>query len=381
MGKTAIEWTDHVWNPVRGCTRVSEGCRNCYAERVAARFSGPDQPYEGSTTLTPHGPRWTGKVRLVEEALSLPLTWRKPRRIFVNSMSDLFHEGLSDADIDRVFAVMGACDHRGLGHVFQILTKRPARMRAYMNDRALHAWNLPRISQDYRQPRNVWLGGSIEDQATADARVPILLDTPAAVRFVSYEPALGPVDLRPWLSNDDGCEDCDDGYGANVRRCSRRDIPREQQCPRGFAVFTYTEHGPYDRGGAPAAITEDRVTLDLVIMGGESGPGARPMHPDWARSMRDQCAAAGVPFFFKQWGVWVPGGGYTADRTAKAGDLSKRWTCRRGVASGPPDTAVFHAYPREWIGYGAIEVLQRVGKRRAGRLLDGVEHNGMPDHG
>lgn len=260
---TAIEWTDATWNPVRGCSRVSEGCRNCYAERVAARFSGPGMPYEGLATIGKNGPRWTGQVRFIGEHLADPLRWRRPRRIFVNSMSDLFHDGVTDEQIAAVFGVMSAASH----HTFQVLTKRPERMRRFMaaDDGpdlvAAACAELDRVGfnrgcgsafePDEWPPRNVWLGVSVEDQATADERIPHLLETPAAVRFLSVEPMLGPVDFTK--------------------------VP-------GF----------------------NRVGLELssrwVICGGESGPGARPMQPEWVRAIREQCRIAAVPFFFKQWG-------------------------------------------------------------------------------
>jgi protein gp37 len=223
MDRTKIEWSDATWNPVRGCSRVSEGCRFCYAEAVAARFSGPGMPYEGLARMSSRGPRWTGAVRTVPERLVDPLRWRRPRRVFVNSMSDLFHEALSDAQIDEVFAVMALAS----SHQFQVLTKRPARMRAYLSaldvaERVARAAMLirPRRREDddrvldeistnvlwgarlgggfeargfHRWPLpQVWVGVSVENQATADERIPLLLETPAAVRFLSVEPLLGP---------------------------------------------------------------------------------------------------------------------------------------------------------------------------------------------
>ena len=258
---TAIEWTDATWNPVRGCSRVSEGCRNCYAERVAARFSGPGMPYEGLATIGKSGPHWTGEVRFIGEHLADPLRWRKPRRIFVNSMSDLFHERLSNEDIAAVFGVMA----KAHWHTFQVLTKRAARMREWFSWAAggRHVWPeaqrhpFPKWAITGEAPpsawplRNVWLGVSVENQEAADERIPHLLATPAAVRFLSVEPMLGPIQLAK--------------------------VP-------GF----------------------NRMGLDLsnwwVICGGESGPGARTMDVGWALALRDQCRAAGVPFFFKQWG-------------------------------------------------------------------------------
>lgn len=224
--QTGISWTDATWNPIRGCSKVSAGCAHCYAEKTAHRFSGEGQPYEGLV----EGGNWNGRVVLVENHLEDPLRWAKPRRVFVNSMSDLFHDSVLDEWIDRIFDVMA----RATRHQFQVLTKRPARMRDYLKD------------QDEILP-NVLLGVSAEDQSTADERIPILLETPAAVRFVSCEPLLSAVSLSEVI------------------------------------------------GG-----------LDWVIVGGESGPGARPIHPDWVRGMRDECVEAEVPFHFKQWGTWRP---------------------------------------------------------------------------
>lgn len=423
--KSKIEWTDATWNPVRGCSRVSEGCRNCYAERMAGRFSGPGLWAEGLAENTPAGPRWTGRVELVPDKLDQPLRWKTPRRVFVNSMSDLFHENLPNEAIAAVFGVMAACPQ----HTFQVLTKRPERMREWFalpgiaervdqfrhialagrieeyfaperfmpiydwpgywvtskgkvqsfqkderrdltpmlgeqgharvmlyrdgessrllvhhlalaafdkprqgKDQGCHItgdasnnalWNLRwgtqvenwddskrhgthrryhKLSKDQAdeirrlgaegvsgaelgrrfgisdtQARNivtgkqwvepyrfewplssVWLGTSVEDQATADARIPVLLATPAVVRFVSAEPLLGPVNMR-----------------------------------RG--IYQMSDDVRYGTGTSLAGI-------DWLICGGESGPGARPMHPSWARMLRDQCAAAGVAFFMKQMG-------------------------------------------------------------------------------
>ena len=245
---TKIEWSDSTWNPIGGCTRVSEGCRNCYAEIMAARFSDPGQWGHGLArrVTLPDGTtdhRWTGKMVLHDHRLDQPLRWKKPRRIFVNSTSDLFHENVPDEWIDRVFAVMALAPQ----HTFQVLTKRPARARDYMLAVGrCRSWlyESPPVAANpsvrWRMPLpNVWLGTSVEDQATADARIPHLLATPAAVRFLSCEPLLGPV-------------------------------------------------------------TPDLTRIHWVIVGGESGPGARPMHPDWARGLRDQCEVAGVAFFMKQ---------------------------------------------------------------------------------
>jgi protein gp37 len=225
--ETKIEWTDATWNPVTGCTNVSEGCRNCYAERVLPRTG------QSFDTVVCHPDR-----------LDAPLHWRKPRRIFVNSLSDLFHEDVPREFIKSVVGVTVDCPQ----HTFQILTKRPQRMLEFCRECAF--------------PSNVWLGVSCEDQQTADERIPLLLQTPAAVRFISAEPLLGPIDARRYLPV----------------------IARPREAISEVA----------------ASRTPRNDRLDWVICGGESGPHARPMHPTWARSIRDQCQAAGVPFFFKQ---------------------------------------------------------------------------------
>ena len=220
---TKIEWTDVTWNPIRGCSRVSEGCRNCYAERMAARFSDAGQPYHGLAKRTKAGPRWTGEVRIVHDDLYKPLSWRKPRMVFVNSMSDLFHEKLDFWLMEVLFDVM----HRAAKHQFQILTKRHER--------------LTDISPRLKWSKNIWMGVSVEDENNLD-RIDALRYTGAHIKFLSLEPLLAPL---PNLN---------------------------------------------------------LTNIDWVIVGGESGPGARPMHPDWVRDIRDQCADADVPFFFKQWG-------------------------------------------------------------------------------
>lgn len=295
---TSIEWTDVVWNPVRGCSIVSKGCTNCYAMKQAHRFSGPGGTYKGLTKRTNGGPVWTGDVRLVPELLDAPLKWRKPRRVFVNSMSDLFHEAVPDNFIDQVFAVMALCPQ----HTFQVLTKRPGRMRNYLCDlmsgRRLveeHAgWRFsqPNYSEKNAEAclaafgateptcmpthplANVWLGVSVEDQPTADERIPLLLQTPAAVRFASYEPALASVDFRPWL----------------------------------FRADTLVHDEPTD-----GDIVEQRAALAWVIVGGESGPGARAFDVQWARDTIAACKAAGVGCFVKQLGARPQEIAYPAD--------------------------------------------------------------------
>lgn len=355
MTTTAIEWTDEVWNPVTGCSHVSEGCRNCYAEREWTRLSAnPKTVY--------HGRKFTD-VQCHEDRLIQPLTWKKPRMVFVNSMSDLFHPDVPFDFIDKVFAVMALASQ----HKFQVLTKRPERMTEYLNWEARvhseHSGDLdrrkeidrimdmpdwvtfpagkafPRWIEQWPLP-NVWLGVSVEDQKTADARIPKLLECPAAIRFVSYEPALGPVDFEQWL----GCASC--GNPGPLLSCSD---------PAGLPLCDDCAEW------AEGPVTTSNKRLGWIIAGGESGPNARPSHPDYFRQVRDQCAAAGVPFFFKQWGEYRLhanlGAWYLLDA-----DLEKR------IDTG------------EVMELGKREFL-RVGKKRAGRLLDGVEHNAMPGRG
>lgn len=302
--KTGISWTDATWNPVRGCSRVSEGCRNCYAERVAARFSDEGMPYHGLArrVLKTEGlsqPRWTGEVRLIPDHLADPLRWKKPRRIFVNSMSDLFHEKLTNEQIAAVFGVMAAAPQ----HTFQVLTKRATRMREWFEwiaavelplhtikhdprivcnveaDRILAGvgWRMGTVGDRLWPLVNCWLGVSVENQEAADERIPELLRTPAVVRFLSCEPLIGAVDLR------------------HVHNPSRE-----------FEVDALTgDHGVH----RPLAGRGPRI--DWIIAGCESGPRARPCDVAWLRSLRDQCAASGVPYFLKQAKYtpndWVPG--------------------------------------------------------------------------
>jgi protein gp37 len=286
--KSKIEWTDATWNPIRGCSVVSEGCRNCYAMQVAARFSGKDQAYEGLAYRNESGAHWSGQVNLIEQHLEDPIRWKKPRRIFVNSMSDLFHESIPDEWIDRIFAVMAHAQH-----TFQVLTKRPKRMRDYLSGRlriqaVCEAWaELQRkaergnatpvvslaamLSERWPLP-NVHLGVSIEDQQTADERIPFILETPAAIRFISYEPALGPIRIARYL----GCAD------------------------------------PDHRHSGPCSLYGSDKRLKWVIVGGESGTGARPCAEEWIESVVRQCQSANVPVFVKQLGAFVVSEGRTA---------------------------------------------------------------------
>ncbi len=293
MADTQIDWCDKVWNPVTGCSKVSTGCKNCYAERMAKRLAGrAGYPAENPFAVTLHPDR-----------LDQPLHWRKPQRVFVNSMSDLFHEDVPFEFVEQVWDTMfncGAVTFDGCPrHTFMILTKRPSRMLEFTH------W----LRDDrLREPRyrNVWLGVSVEDQATADERTPYLRRCPAALRFLSVEPMLGPIPMLPL------------------------------------------------RG------------ISWVIAGGESGPHARPAHPDWFRSVRDQCAAAGVPFWFKQWGEWfeIP----CNDDYPPPYDRRERYLNLVGGYG--------------FRGYGfhgeAVVRVRRVGRAVSGDLLDGVRHKEAP---
>lgn len=282
-----IEWTDTTWNVVTGCTKVSPGCDNCYAERFTERFHG-----KGSFT----------EVKLHHDRLDAPLRWRKPRRVFVNSMSDLFHSEVLDEVIARVWAVMAATPQ----HTYQVLTKRHGRMRSLLNSPAFRAevegrygWIVDTDGMDLVPGpswplRNAWLGVSVEDQQRAELRIPALLETPAVVRFLSCEPLLGPVDLSQWLTY-------------RCPRCLRRSPWTDGL---SIAAGDHTDEFWCQTCGDEANLEScDPPDLSWVICGGESGQGARPMHPDWARSLRDQCVTAGVPFFFKQWGGQTPKAG------------------------------------------------------------------------
>lgn len=364
--KTLIEWTEATWNPITGCSVLSPGCTNCYAMKLAGTRMKHHESRAGLTVETKAGPVWNGEVRFNEQWLTQPLAWKRPRRIFVCAHADLFHESVPDAWIDRVFAVMALAPH----HTFQVLTKRSKRMREYLTKpwpgaekRALDAAflidNLYGGYQNIWPLPNVWLGVSVEDQKRADERIPDLLATPAAVRWISAEPLLGPLSLESWLAPEVFCQSCDDGDGYG-NRCNSKSIPREEQCPFIRAVQIITEHGPYENG-APYAVTSDTMKLDWVVAGGESGHNARPMHPDWARSLRDQCASAGVPFLFKQWGEYHP-----ADQVKNPEQLAKTGDMGTALRTGAAVT-----FDDQWTW--------KIGKKSAGRLLDGVEHNGYPE--
>lgn len=354
--KTEISWSDATWNPIIGCTKVSPGCDHCYPiplSRIREKNPNPKvaSAFAGVVQQTENGVDWTGRVNLLPERLDQPLHWRKPRRVFVNSLSDLFHKAVPDRFIAEVFNRMGAAHQ----HTFQILTKRHGRMRSLLSRWSEHAtkgcycpsdeggcsapvdvehgvWPLP----------NVWLGVSVEDQKRADLRIPALLDTPAAVRWISAEPLLGPVDL----------------YGPIVNG-HRPKLTYWLTGRPGWGNEHTTETGLT----MTSPVTGPR--LDWVVTGGESGPGARPMHPKWVKDLRDQCQQAGVAYHFKQWGEWRPQPRYSTDDR-------HHLVMVNGMDRGTP-----------WPGWGLdqpdAEVMERVGKKRAGRELDGRTWDQFPD--
>ena len=369
-GKTSIEWTDRVWNPVAGCSKVSEGCRNCYAERMDRRFNA-----EWCEWKSPNAKQ---NVRLHSDRLDQPIRWRKPQRIFVNSVLDLFHEQVPDDYIDQVFGIMLACEYfENCHHTFQILTKRPERMRNYLTSTTpselLQRWarsveytvhlddgdvllseavegfcsslwdeagrSLTPDDKPWSHPENmfplksVWLGVSVENQQAAEERIPLLLQTPASVRFLSMEPLLGKVSFTKLAIIE--CPTCDDDK-------------RWTNNPRPFVC--------HHCGNEQRVVSK----IDWVVAGGESGPNARPMHPDWARSIRNQCVAVGVPFFFKSWGEWE-------SMPNQPWEVEPKGNCQIINLEGGSG---FHGAGAMWT--------KRVGKKKAGRMLDGRIWNEIP---
>ncbi|MFE9461640.1 phage Gp37/Gp68 family protein [Streptomyces californicus] len=296
---TAIQWTEQTWNPTTGCDRISPGCDNCYALTMAKRLKGMGSAkYQTDGDSRTSGPGFG--ITTHPDAYREPLRWKKPRKVFVNSMSDLFHAGITTADLHLIFGVMAATPQ----HTYQILTKRHGRMRSLLNDplfahmarhraetvfgrnpEAAWTWPLP----------NVWLGVSVEDQKRADLRIPALIDTPAAVRFLSCEPLLGPVRFF----------DTDHSQHA-------RDWDGDWIC---LDCSTDEQTVPWRTTG-PA-----RLGIDWVIIGGESGPGARPFQTAWATNLIEDSRAAGAAPFVKQLGtVWARDTYWAGKSVAAHGD-------------------------------------------------------------
>lgn len=292
---TSIEWVQgadgqrgDTWNPLSGCREISPGCTNCYAAVMASRLEAMMvEKYQGTTRKLDNGKVvWTGKINLDEASLLKPLRTKKPTTYFVNSMSDLFHEDVPDSFIDRVFAVMALCPQ----HTFQVLTKREERMQQYFSTYR-KSGIAPSLSVTFKDMPdggtliapldNVWLGVSVEDQQRASERILFLLRTPAAVRFLSCEPLLGSVNIEPFLQYEPFHENYKMTFGAREWR-----------------------------------------GVDWVIVGGESGHGARPCRIEWVRSIVEQCQAAAVPVFVKQLGSHVIGN--MSERMAMIGEPVNR---------------------------------------------------------
>jgi protein gp37 len=362
------------------CEHVSPGCENCYAETNNHRCL----PYNGTGLPYDRRSRNLVEAFVDEKALLQPLKWKtvkihtpecdacakesmrseghygckcpvRPRRIFVENQSDLFAEWVTDEMLDCIFAVTALCPQ----HIFQVLTKRPERMLAYLQGKIAlriqilfqHHISTEKWGRKAEKSRgvslgapvawpfpNVWLGVSVENQAAADERIPLLLQMPAAVRFASCEPLLGPVSLE--------------------------ELPSHSGIGRHLAAFSNFRD----------KYADVKTGIDWVICGGESGPGARPMHPDWARRLRDQCAAAGVPFFFKQWGEWTEVGGGPPNIEL--------------VNEEPPIdsmNAVIHLNGHRPDCFNKMHDgesyrwMSRIGKKAAGALLDGVERKAFPE--
>ena len=252
---TKIEWCDETWNPITGCTKISPACDNCYAEKMAKRLTGrygyhKENPFQ---------------VTFHPDKIDAPLNWKKPRRIFVVSMGDIFHKDVQDEWLDQIFNTIVRC--KPLGHKFMLLTKRP--------ENILSNPNTMRLLQEVLHLKNVWVGVTAENQETLENRVPLLLKVPAVIRFVSIEPMLDEIIL----------------------------------------LKEYLNTGKANTGETVATNEDRKGKVDWVICGGESGNSARPMRPFWVRSLRDQCIAAQVPFFFKQWGTFA----WQGDKPVKVG--------------------------------------------------------------
>ncbi|MFS8180872.1 phage Gp37/Gp68 family protein [Pseudovibrio denitrificans] len=382
---TKIEWTHPVgfkgetWNPIVGCSVASKGCTNCYAMKMAGTRLKHTELYEGLTDGTKAGPVFNGNVRLNEKALYAPLSCKKPRCFFVNSMGDLFHESVPDGWLDKVFAVMAMTPQ----HRYLILTKRAKRMREYCNDvahrrvcvahqvcwahirdgRELRAEKVGEVLPVMAQPGrsssllnvvlkfwplpNVALGVSVESQELAEERILDLLNTRAEMRFLSAEPLLGSLSL------------------------SRFNLTEYMEAVTGHTFDRRFSPVCYQNSltGLVTGMDEYQDKLDWVIAGGESGAKARPSHPEWFRELRAQCRVAGVPFFFKQWGEFKPGSDSKSDDRSWA----VAWDGRTVL---PP--ALAGDFPKDASGHDRWSAVRKVGKSAAGNLLDGEVQQAFP---
>lgn len=445
---TGIEWTHlpghrgDTWNPVRGCQRVSEGCRHCYAATIAARFSGDGLPYEGLAEFRNGRAFWTGEGMVLEEKFDEPLRKTKPRCYFVNSMSDLFFEHFAFDIIAAIYGVMVAARR----HKFQVLTKRPERaveffewlrseakqfekeqrknprssfhkyfkhfnsnpVPIYLLDHASRYYKLsvlPKPGEQLRTqwpPSNVALGVSAEDQEQADERVWQLCEMPAAVRFVSIEPMLGPITLA-------GFQDWEWNLPAWVRSCPRRSSHSgrptairwlEDTAAKEHTRFSQEELPPdavgecgyRDSVGAPCGATtrwHEVGHIDWVVVGGESGPNARPLNPDWVRQLRDECHDTRTPFFFKQWGAWRPlregdeapmkVGHWTPCLRPERETIHEAEAARESSLNIYGDEVPEFEYFYEGLTSGGEPHMVRAGKKESGRELDGETHTEWPE--
>lgn len=373
-----IEWTQSTWNPITGCDKVSQGCKNCYAEIMHRRLMKM-HPRKYSKPFL-------GNIQMHEKDLTIPMERMVPTVYFVNSMSDLFHPSVPFEFVAKVFICMGLCPH----HTFQILTKRPERALEFFkeyeyfgfgDDRTtdelamdFHPWLYDKKTHQLRQDlrnagwfwdsygdddsrfifendaplKNVWIGVSVEDQKAANERIPLLLQIPAAVRFLSCEPMLGPIDLSI----------CTTWPPSKCTKCGF--------VGRGLLVDEGTECPECD------SFMDRLPMIDWVIVGGESGHKARPMHPDWVRAIRDQCNACSIPFFFKQWGQWGP---YEKAMALLKGDQALGvfdyvHVYRDGKTDPNPPWQDVDAERCEW--------MFKLGKHAAGNVLDGQTHLNYP---
>ncbi|MCK4640417.1 MAG: phage Gp37/Gp68 family protein [Candidatus Marinimicrobia bacterium] len=388
---TKIEWTDKSLNHIAGCTKKSEGCLNCYSEKMSVRQAGMEKKRirEGRNDIEPHyanvitAGRFNNHihVRADWDRLMKPLQWKKPKMIFVNSMADTFHPDVPDEYIDSLWLMMALCSSiqrykndnmdepvgEPHGHCFQILTKRPERMQKYLTERCLSEiiqdatdklfgegmgewedwvhWNI----ENHKVLPNVWLGVSVENQKTADERIPWLLKTPASVRFISAEPLLEYINFI----NLKGKKDSNTlSIDATIGKVIHND-------------FTFT--------------SEKINKLDQIIVGGESGSNARPMHPDWVRSIRDQCEKAGIAFFFKQWGAWCPGKATGED----CEHFKNSYRFPNGEIVSLPRYGNHECYQwktGEFKKWATGELVSfKTGKKKAGNVLDGKIYEEYPE--
>lgn len=359
---TKIEWTDATWQIITGCSVISPGCRKCYAMRLAGTRLRNHPSRAGLTEMTKAGPVWNGEVRYNSEWLEQPLHWSKPRQVFVCAHGDLFHAKVRRAWLVEIFAVMAIAKR----HTFQVLTKRADIMAAIIGDPTFvdEVWMaMPTIdnsSDGCARPEwplpNVWCGVSVEDQRHAEERIPHLLVTPAAIRWISAEPLLGPINLRS-LQYESG-DLLPEPMRVNEERCSLDALRGVTIWPGCHYISPSIKTDARIIGGELYQSSGEGRKLDWVVTGGESGLDPHPMHPAWEEAIRLQCGAAGVAYFRKQWGAWRP---------APADFVPTGKRNERGKFAGVLDTNT-----------GKTLWMEHVGKKAAGHLLDGVAHQAWP---